>query len=358
MRVAELDYDLPPELIAQAPATAREAARLMRVPELGPIAHTIVGNLAEHVAPGTLIVVNDTRVMRARILGVKDGTGGRAEVFLVRKVGDDTDDTGPVQRWHAMGRSSKPLRPGSRVVAGPLVITFEGKSDEGLFVVAVTARDGASIDAAIHDAGVIPLPPYIKRDAQPEDEERYQTVYAKHLGAVAAPTAGLHMTTSLLSQLETRGCEIASCTLHVGLGTFQPVTVADFDQHPMHSEDYEVSPALADAVARARAKNVPVLAIGTTVVRTLEAAKDPERPRHLRAGRGSTRLLIQPGYRFGVVDRLFSNFHLPRSTLLALVSAFAGIERVRTAYAAAVAEKYRFFSYGDAMLLDRAEAIS
>lgn len=353
MRVERLDYDLPPELVAQAPAPEREAARLMVVPGDGPPRHTTIAELDAHVPQGSLVVVNDTKVLRARILGVKEGSGGKTEIFLVRKIGEILEGTRTVQQWRAMGRSSKPLRPGARVVKGSLVVEVEGKADDGLFEVRLVARDG-TLEDALREAGQIPLPPYIKRDVVAEDEQRYQTVFARAEGAVAAPTAGLHLTSALMSRLEERGCEVAACTLHVGLGTFQPVTVDDLDDHPMHAEYFEIPRTLSAAISRARQRGAPVVAVGTTVVRALESAKDDARPGHVRPCAEETRILIQPGYRFAVVDRLLTNFHLPKSTLLALVCAFAGTERVLEAYRLAVRERYRFFSYGDAMLLERA----
>ncbi len=352
MRVERLDYDLPPELVAQSPAPEREAARLMVVPADGPMLHTTIAELDAHVPEGSLVVVNDTKVLRARILGVKEGSGGKTEIFLVRKLGEILEGTRTVQRWRAMGRASKPLRAGTRVVKGPLVVEIEGKADDGLYEVRLVAREG-SLDDAMRAAGQIPLPPYIKRDVAAEDEQRYQTVFAQNEGAVAAPTAGLHLTSALMRRLESRGCEIATCTLHVGLGTFQPVTVEDLDDHPMHAEYFEIPRSLCAAVARARQRDAEVVAVGTTVVRALESARDEARPGHVRPCAEETRILIQPGYRFSVVDRLLTNFHLPKSTLLALVCAFAGTERVLDAYRLAVRERYRFFSYGDAMLLER-----
>ena len=211
-----------------------------------------------------------------------------------------------------------------------------------------------TLAAALAAVGQVPLPPYIKRAPTESDSARYQTVFARVDGAVAAPTAGLHLTRALLGRLAVRGCEMATVTLHVGLGTFQPVTVDDLDEHPMHGEMYSVSRTTADAIARARERRAPVIAVGTTVVRALESAADTERPGFVVPRSGETRLLIQPGYTFRVVDRLLTNFHLPKSTLLAMVSAFAGTERVLAAYRAAVEAEYRFFSYGDAMLLTRA----
>lgn len=371
MRVDRFDYALPPELIAQAPAAEREQARLLVVPArtaerpeaASAIEHRTIADLANQVAPGTLVVVNDTKVFPARILGTKEGTGGKSEVFLVRRLaeaGGEGAQRAPqtTQRWSALARASKALRPGTRIVKGPLVVEFEGKAEDGLFEVRLSTSDGSPVDEARLAAGQVPLPPYIKRDVSAADDERYQTVFARVEGAVAAPTAGLHLTSALMKRLESRGCEIATCTLHVGLGTFQPVTAEDLDDHPMHSEYFEVSRAVAASIARARERGAPVLAVGTTVVRALESASDPRRPGHVRPCAEDTRILIQPGYRFAVVDRLLTNFHLPKSTLLALVCAFAGTDRVLGVYAAAVKEQYRFFSYGDAMLLDREAAAS
>jgi S-adenosylmethionine:tRNA ribosyltransferase-isomerase len=254
-----------------------------------------------------------------------------------------------------MTKASKPMRPGTRVIAGPLAVTIEGReANDGLFLVQLEAREG-TLDAALRAGARVPLPPYIKRETTEADEARYQTVFARAEGEVAAPTAGLHLTERLLQQLrEERACEIEACTLHVGLGTFQPVTTEDLDDHPMHAEHFEISPALAEAIRRARARGAPVLAVGTTVVRALESAAIEGGL--VRECAEETRILIQPGRRFRVVDRLLTNFHLPRSTLLALVCAFAGTERVLHAYKQAVDARYRFFSYGDAMLLTRSSA--
>jgi S-adenosylmethionine:tRNA ribosyltransferase-isomerase len=362
MRVERFSFELPPELVAQEPASERELARLLVVGDDG-LLHAQIKDLADHIPNGSLIVVNDTKVIRARILGVKElsatqkaGGGGKAEIFLVRKdpASDDGDAPG-YQRWRAMARASKPLRPGTSVLSGPLRVEVEGKAPDGLFLVRLSSRDTAiTVDDALQAGARVPLPPYIKREVRPEDEQRYQTVFARAPGAVAAPTAGLHLTQPLMRRLEGHGCEIASCTLHVGLGTFQPVTAEDLDDHVMHAEYFEVPRTLATAIARARERNAPVVAVGTTVVRALESAADPERDGHVRPCAEETRILIQPGHRFRVVDRLLTNFHLPKSTLLALVSAFAGTERVLAAYRTAVKERYRFFSYGDAMLLSRA----
>ncbi len=374
MRVDAFDYELPPELIAQRPAEDREIARLLVVPPQGSdgggttLDHRRVGELPDLLPTGALVVVNDTRVIPARLLGRKRDTGGRVEVLLVRRTGLRELEVGPgdvrsAEIWRSLGKASKPLRFGADVeiprrdaTEGPacLVVRLLGRSeDDGLLEVAVWSPTGEPVDAAVRACGHVPLPPYIKREDEADDADRYQTVYARHDGAVAAPTAGLHLTNAMVGRLAVRGCEMASVTLHVGLGTFQPVTVDDLDRHPMHSERYVVSQSTADAIAQARSRGAPVVAIGTTTVRALESAADPSRPGHVLATSGDTRLLIQPGYAFRVVDVLLTNFHLPRSTLLALTCAFAGTSDVLDAYRAAVQGKYRFFSYGDAMLLRR-----
>jgi S-adenosylmethionine:tRNA ribosyltransferase-isomerase len=369
MRVDAFHYELPPELIAQRPAEDRELARLLSLPGgPSPAEHRRVHELPDLLPAGTLVVVNDTRVIPARLLGRKRDTGGRVEVLLVRRAGVRELEVAPgevraAEVWRALGKASKPLKFGADVEipqrgaeTGPpaIVVRLLGRADDdGLLEVALWSPAGEPLDAAIRAYGHVPLPPYIKREDEAKDAERYQTVYARHDGAVAAPTAGLHLTNAILGRLAVRGCDVASVTLHVGLGTFQPVTVEDLDQHPMHAERFVVSQSTADAVARARARGAPVLAIGTTTVRALESAADPARPGHVLPSNRETRLLVQPGHAWSVVDGLLTNFHLPRSTLLAMVCAFGGTERVLDAYRLAVAERYRFFSYGDAMLMWR-----
>jgi S-adenosylmethionine:tRNA ribosyltransferase-isomerase len=373
MRLDALHYELPPELIAQQPATERELARLLVMADGdGPLEHVRVSDLPDRLAPGSLVVINDTRVLPSRLFGRKRDSGGRVELFLLRRIGtrdvaepgDSAGETRSVQVWRALGKASKPLKFGADIDIAPrlspeapaiLRARLLGRAeDDGLLEVGLWTPSGEPIDAAIRAAGHVPLPPYIKREDSVEDDERYQTVYARHDGAVAAPTAGLHITNALLGRLAVRGCEMASVTLHVGLGTFQPVTVDDLDAHVMHSERFTITQSTADAVARARARGAPIVAIGTTTARALESAADPTHPGHVRATSDETRLLIQPGYPWRVVDTLFTNFHLPCSTLLAMVTAFGGHARVMAAYRAAVREQYRFFSYGDAMLLRRA----
>jgi S-adenosylmethionine:tRNA ribosyltransferase-isomerase len=352
VRTAELDFHLPPSLIATRPPDARDGGRLLVVGD--PLHDARVVDLPDHVPGGALIVVNDTRVLRARLLGRKEATGGRVEVFLLEPAGDAPDPAATRARWRALGRSSKPLRAGARIMIdgdGLEVTVLAGRDGDATLDVELATRDGSPVAAAIEASGRIPLPPYVDRADDEADAERYQTVFAREPGAVAAPTAGLHLSEALLDRLRRRRVHVAACTLHVGLGTFQPIAVDDLDRHPMHTERFEVSAELAAAVASARERGAPVIAIGTTAVRALESAADPDHEGLVRATRGETRLLIQPGYRFRVVDALLTNFHLPRSTLLALVWAFGGRASVRAAYEHAIAAGYRFYSYGDAMLI-------
>ena len=364
MRVDELHYDLPADRIAQFPAEDREQARLLVLRSGAAAAHRQIAELADLIPPESLVVLNDTRVMPARLIAQKE-TGGRVEVFLVRLVGPRTIEAGaearPAQVWRALGKASKALRFGidMRVVpphetptSGALYVRLLGRSaDDGLLEVALHTTGKLPVGDAVRAFGRMPLPPYIKRDVDPRDAERYQTVFARVDGAIAAPTAGLHLTHALLGRLAVRGVKVVSVTLHVGLGTFQPVLVEDLDEHKMHREWFDVSRPTAQAIADARQRGKKVVAVGTTVVRALESAAEEDGS--VRVGGGDTALLIQPGYRFRVVDMLLTNFHLPRSTLLALVCAFGGRERVIAAYEEAVREEYRFYSYGDAMLLER-----
>jgi len=340
VHLSDFDYVLPPELIAQHPAAERTASRLLHLDgRTGAIADRRFADMVDLLDPGDVLVVNDTRVIKARLHGHKD-SGGEVEV-LVERVLD-------AHRAIAQVRASKTPKPGRKLLLG------EGVEAE------VLGRRGEffelRFDAPVLDTlarhGEVPLPPYITHEAIGEDESRYQTVYAREPGAVAAPTAGLHFDRTLLDAVRARGVEIATVTLHVGAGTFQPVRVEDLSQHVMHSEWYGIAQAAVDAIARARKKNGRVVAVGTTTLRALESAVASGEG-VLAAGAAETRLFIVPGYRFRLVDRLVTNFHLPRSTLLMLVSAFAGTENIRRAYAHAVAERYRFFSYGDAMLLER-----
>jgi S-adenosylmethionine:tRNA ribosyltransferase-isomerase len=340
MKVDELDYELPKELIASVPPPERDGARMMVVDRgeaPGVVHHDVVRSLAERVPEGALMVVNDTRVINARIRGHKS-TGGAVEVFLLRALDPSA------RRWSAFGRSSKPIRPGLSVkVSDALTIEVLAKDAQGVLEVSLECEGDPW--AVIEREGEVPLPPYMERAPTAEDRARYQCVFAEKPGAVAAPTAGLHLSERLLEALRARGVERCAVTLHVGAGTFQPVTVSDLDAHVMHREWYEVPEATASRVLDAKRAGRPILAIGTTSVRALESWALDANPRS-----GETSLLIQPGFRFTTVDLLLTNLHLPRSTLLSLVMAFAGIDRVRAAYESAVRERYRFFSYGDAML--------
>jgi S-adenosylmethionine:tRNA ribosyltransferase-isomerase len=309
------------------------------------VAHRRIVDFPELVPEGALVVVNDTRVRHARVLLAKRGTGGKVELLLLRRL--SATDAG--ERWEALGRANKPLREGAQLEAPGLEAVVARQGDP----LEVELRAEGGVDAWLEREGHVPIPPYLGRLDEPADAERYQTVFARAVGSVAAPTAGLHLSQPLLDRLRARGVALSSLTLEIGLGTFRPVEADDLDQHAMHSETLEITPDLVSALAAARARGAPVVAIGTTVVRALESAADPERPGEVRPFRGETRLLIQPGYAFRVVDALLTNFHQPKSTLLALVGAFAGLERVLSAYSVAVREGYRFLSYGDAMWLPR-----
>jgi S-adenosylmethionine:tRNA ribosyltransferase-isomerase len=345
MDVADLDFALPEELVAQAPAGPRGTSRLLALHRAaGTVRHLSFPDLAGLLRPGDLLVVNDSRVLHARLVGRKE-SGGRCEVLLVEPL--DDPPAAPGARWRAMAQASKPVRPGSRIDFGGLAAEVEAAEGEGFFVVRLD-RSGGDLDAALERVGRLPLPPYIRREAGPADEDRYQTVFARAPGSVAAPTAGLHLTEELAATLRRQGVATASVTLHVGPGTFLPVRATRLEDHRMHAERYEVPEATARAVAETRARGGRVVAVGTTSVRTLESAWSGGA---LRPGPGRTDIFIRPGHAFRAVDGLVTNFHLPRSTLLALVCAFGGTDRVLEAYRQAVRARYRFFSYGDAMAI-------
>lgn len=340
MRVDEFDYELPAELIAQEPLAERDASRLLLLDrKSGAIQHRRFRELPELLAPGDVLVVNDSKVIPARVHGRKE-SGGRAELLLVRPLEAGT--------WLAMTRPG--LAVGSRVVAGGedsprLTFAVLAVREDGLRAVQVGA-EGGDVAAALAQVGELPTPPYVHKRLT--DPARYQTVYAEHQGSIAAPTAGLHFTPAVLAALGERGVAVERLTLHVGLGTFLPVRAETVEGHRMHAEWWTLGPEAAARLAAARREGRRLIAVGTTSVRALEsAAADGE----LRAGAGETSLFITPGYRFRAVDGLLTNFHLPRSTLLMLVSALAGRERLLAAYRAAVRERYRFYSFGDAMLI-------
>lgn len=342
MLLEDFDFSLPPELIAQEPCEQRDGSRLMVVDRRqGMLSTAQFPEIRNYLRPGDVLVLNDTRVIPARLLG-KKVTGGQVEVFLSRRLaGDD-------EIWAGLTRSSKPLRVGSKVLF-----------DHGLTAELVAEGDGGSrlirfecegeFLQLLEQVGHVPLPPYIHRQDGQHDRERYQTVFARHAGAVAAPTAGLHFTQPLLEQLAAAGVEIVPLTLHVGLGTFMPVRTNNLLEHRMHSEVYQISEPTAAVINRARQQGRRIIALGTTSTRALEAAADEQGL--LKPGTGETDIFITPGYRFRLVDGLITNFHLPKSTLLVLVSAFAGRDLILKAYQRAIEEKFRFFSYGDCMLI-------
>jgi S-adenosylmethionine:tRNA ribosyltransferase-isomerase len=343
MKLSDFDYELPEALIAQEPVSPRDASRLLVVPAAGPLEHRRFTDLETLLAPGDLLVFNDTKVIPARLLGRK-ATGGKVELLLCEPL-----EGGLGRRWRAMGQASKPIRPGALIDLDGLSVRVEADEGEGFYVVLLD-REGDALEAALARAGRIPLPPYIRRDPGPEDRERYQTIWARAPGSAAAPTAGLHFTERLLARLDARGVRRTAVTLHVGPGTFLPVRGDSIEGHRMHPERYEVPEDAAAEIAACRSRGGRVVAVGTTTVRTLESAFGGGA---VAAGPGRTALFVRPGHRFRAVDALVTNFHLPRSTLLMLVCAFGGTERVLAAYRECVARKYRFFSYGDAMFLLR-----
>lgn len=348
MLVSEFDFDLPPELIAQEPPAERGASRLLRLGrEDGAISHHRFSDLPDLLAPGDLLVVNDTRVFPARLIGRRLPGGGAAECFLVRP-GAEPDT------WVALVHPGQRLKPGSRMVfereGHRIDAEVISQHYHGRRLVRLQSPGGTRVWDAIHAVGHMPLPPYVRREDTPADRERYQTVYARAEGSIAAPTAGLHFTGAIFDALRQRGIERATITLHVGYGTFQPVRVEDVSDHRVEAEHFEVSAEAATALTRARAEGRRIVAVGTTTTRTLESlelAGDSS----VRPQSGETALFIRPGHAFRLVSGLITNFHLPRSSLLMLVAAFAGRERVLAAYREAIAARYRFYSYGDAMLI-------
>jgi S-adenosylmethionine:tRNA ribosyltransferase-isomerase len=341
MRIRDFSYSLPPELIAQRPLSARTDSRLMVLDGTAdaPSDHAF-GNLADHLRSGDLLILNDTRVIPARLFGRKD-SGGAIEILVERL-------TAPNRAW-AHIRASKGPRVGSVLWIGEEPVLEVAGRQDGLFL--LQGRGARTLESLLTRHGHIPLPPYVRRADNALDRERYQTVYARNPGAVAAPTAGLHFDSAMLDVLVEKGVEVGFLTLHVGAGTFQPIRTDDITTHRLHAERVSVSADLVERIGGARKRGGRVIAVGTTVVRALETASTTGA---LRQFEGETRIFIYPGYRFRVVDALVTNFHLPESTLLMLVCAFGGYRAVMSAYQAAVARRYRFFSYGDAMFLTRA----
>ena len=341
MRLADFDYHLPAELIAQHPAEQRDASRLLTLNRAsGELAELSVAGIASLFAAGDLLVVNDTRVIPARLKGQKE-SGGAVEIFLVRRL------AGESELWSCLLKASKSPKAGCRVLLPAGVVATVLDREAGEWRVRFEGSD--DFMGWLEQAGSMPLPPYIKRAPEGDDRERYQTVFARELGAVAAPTAGLHFTRALLDRIEARGAQIAPLTLHVGLGTFMPIRVEELAQHVMHREWYRIPESTVRAIADTRERGGRVIALGTTALRALEhAAASGE----LEPGEREADIFILPGYRFRVVDALITNFHLPKSTLFMLVCAFAGKERMLEAYREAVNRRFRFFSYGDAMFIN------
>ena len=342
MDISDFDFTLPDRLIAQHPPEVRGSSRLLvALPDM-PLQDRVFGDLPDYIEAGDVLVFNNTKVMKARLFGQKE-SGGKIEALIERVLDNHTA--------LAHIRSSKSPKPGTKLIfEGDICAVMVERADE-LFCLRFEGEQ--TVYELLEQNGHLPLPPYIERAAGADDDKRYQTVYAKHQGAVAAPTAGLHFTDELLGRLKAKGVETAEVTLHVGAGTFQPVRVDKIEEHKMHSEWFDVPPETVAAIEAAHAHGNKVWAVGTTSMRALEsAARETGR---LKAGQGDTDIFITPGYRFRVIDRLITNFHLPKSTLLMLVSAFSGMEHIRSVYRHAVEHEYRFFSYGDAMVLGRRE---
>lgn len=357
MNIADFSYDLPPELIAQTPIEPRDSSRLLVLHrDDGRIEHRHFRDIGEYLRKGDLLVANQSRVLPARLLGVKDGSGGKAEILLLAIRNDLGADY-----WEALVRPGRRLRAGQHVLFGAGVLTAEilDRTASGGRIVHLVAREGSVADAIAH-MGTVPLPPYIHTPLA--DAERYQTIYARQPGSAAAPTAGLHFTPELLAALSARGIDLATVTLHIGLDTFRPIEEDDLERHVMHSEEIELDAEAAARINATHASGGRIVAVGTTSVRVLESVAALTEERRATGSLedasalvmpwcGRTSLFLRPGSQFRVVDMMITNFHLPRSTLLALVSAFAGRELILRAYAAAVAQRYRFYSFGDAMLI-------
>ena len=342
MRTQDFDFFLPDALIAQHPAKARNASRLLHLGGSSTrLEDKLFIDLPNFLSAGDLLVFNDTRVIKARLFGHKT-TGGNVEL-LVERVLDAHNVLAHI-------RASRSPKAGARLKLADVIDVEVISRDDDLFHVKFLG-DLPALDL-LEQFGALPLPPYITHAAEAEDDERYQTVYAKHAGAVAAPTAGLHFDEAMLSTLKANGVNIAYVTLHVGAGTFQPVRVDNIEDHKMHSEIYHISPETVALIDATKAKGGKIIAVGTTSLRALESAAQYG---ELKSGQGETDIFITPGFQFKIVDKLLTNFHLPKSTLLMLVSAFAGFEPIKNAYAHAVTQQYRFFSYGDAMLLEKAD---
>lgn len=340
MILDDFDYYLPEELIAQEPAESRDRSRLLVLHKSsGKLEHRVFSDCIQYMRSGDVLVINSTRVIPARLIGVKKDTGAKIEVVLLKRIDTNT--------WEALVKPGKRVRPGTRIIFGDGLLSAESVGDtEAGGRILKFSYEGV-FEEILDKLGQMPLPHYIKKELA--DRERYQTVFAKTPGSAAAPTAGLHFTPQLLSDIKDKGIAIAEVTLHVGLGTFRPVKTQNITEHKMHCEYYEIPEEAAAVINNAREKGGRVISVGTTSTRTIETAADESGV--VTAGSGWTDIFIYPGYKFKAVDMLITNFHLPKSTLLMLISAFAGRERVLEAYNTAVAEKYRFFSFGDAMFI-------
>ncbi|MEW6171494.1 MAG: tRNA preQ1(34) S-adenosylmethionine ribosyltransferase-isomerase QueA [Bacillota bacterium] len=340
MRRSDFDYELPAELIAQEPSPTRDTSRLLVVQrDREGFEHRVFRDIQEYLVPGDILVLNETKVLPVRLYGIKEGTGGRVELLLLRALGGDT--------WEVLIRPGRRTPPGTRLWFGAGLLKGEilERTESGGRVVRFSYR--GLFEEVLRHVGHVPLPPYIKKELS--EPGRYQTVYARQPGSAAAPTAGLHFTPELLARVRDGGVETASLVLHIGLDTFRPVRVEDITEHRMHREEYDIPGDTAAAVNRAKSEKRRVIAVGTTTVRCLEAASGATG--EVRAGAGTTDLFIYPGYRFRVVDVIITNFHLPCSSLLIMIAAFAGREKILRAYREAVRLKYRFFSFGDAMVI-------
>ncbi|MCI1856643.1 MAG: tRNA preQ1(34) S-adenosylmethionine ribosyltransferase-isomerase QueA [Sporolactobacillus sp.] len=342
MELSEFDYDLPKELIAQTPLKDRAASRLMIVnPNTGRIDHRRFSDIIDYLNPGDCLVLNDTKVLPARLIGVKEETGAKIELLLLKRKEGDT--------WECLAKPAKRIREGMHIRFGDgrLEAICDRALDEGRRI--VTFKYEGIFYEVLEALGEMPLPPYIKK--QLDDPDMYQTVYAKHPGSAAAPTAGLHFTKPLLAAIRKKGVQLVFLTLHVGLGTFRPVKVEKIEEHKMHSEFYQLSADAAEMLTRARAEGHRIIACGTTVIRTLETIT-AKYDGVFREASGWTDIFIYPGFKYRAIDAMITNFHLPKSTLIMLVSAFAGRDFILRAYREAVKERYRFFSFGDAMFIE------
>ena len=343
MKLTDFDYHLPPDRIAQSPLQQRDASRLLVVNRTtGAFHHTVFSQIGEYLPDNALLVLNDTKVIPARLIGNKVGTGGKIELLLI---GEKEPDT-----WEVLAKPRRSLQIGTQIAFGDSILKAEvlAKPDDGHCIVRFDYDPNDGFSAILAEIGMMPLPPYIRRPPNAEDKVRYQSVYATAEGAIAAPTAGLHFTQELLAELKNSGIEIATLTLHVGPGTFQPVKVENIQKHKMHAEYIHLTETEANRIRSAREAGSKIVAIGTTVVRSLETVGMTGT---VRPYSGYSDLFIYPGHQFNVVDALVTNFHLPKSTLLMLVSAFAQQDLIQEAYQAALQHNYRFYSYGDAMLI-------